>query len=455
MEERKLPDKYIQMAEAPLPGVITRLAIPGIIVNLISTFYNMVDTFFVSELGTSATAAVGISMALMTTIQAIGLFFGHGAGNFISRQLGAGKYENAAQMAATGFFSAIIAPTLCLTIPGLIFIRPLAVLLGATPTILPFACDYMLYILLGAPFMASTLMLNNLLRFQGSSFYGMIGMASGALLNAVLDPLLIFVFDMGISGAALATMLSQILSFVILLAVSRKKGNISIMFRNFAPSLGSYKEMLRGGVPSLCRQAIGGVSSIYVNHTAGAFGDAAIAASSVVQRVIMFCAMALIGFGQGFQPVCGFNYGAKNFARVKQAFYFSLKVTVISLVVFAGAEFAFAPQIIGWFSGSDEKVLEVGIQMLRFQCVTFPLLSWVVLTSMMLQTIGSVVRASILSLAWQGLFMIPSTFILVSLWGLVGFQLALPLSTLLSFFVAIPLLLATFKNMREQEMQLA
>jgi len=440
MNETKLPDKYKQMAEAPLFGLITRLAIPGIITNLITTIYNAADTYFVSSLGTSATGAVGISFALMTIIQASGMFAG----------LCAGKYENAARMAATGFFSAMIMAFVLVTLPGLFFLEQLATLFGATPTILPYACDYMFYISIGAPFMAGALMMNNLLRFQGSAFLGMVGMIAGALLNVILDPIFIFRFNMGIGGAARATILSQIATFCVLLYGCTREGNISIKLSNFTPRLSLFKEMLRGGLPSLCRQSIGGISSIYVNHTAGVFGDAAIAATSIVQRVIMFCAMALIGYGQGFQPICGFNYGAKNYDRVKKAFYLAIKITTVALIIFAGTEFIFARQIIMWFNSYDSDVIDIGTQMLRLQCLTFPLMSCVVLVSMLLQTIGSVVRASIMSLAWQGLFLIPCVFLFVRLFALSGYVFAVPAATILSFLFALPLAMATFRDMSKK-----
>jgi putative MATE family efflux protein len=348
--------KQTQMIESPVERLICRLAIPSMILMLVSALYSMADTYFVSSLGTSATAAVGVVFALMAIIQALGLFFGHGSGNYISRQLGAKNFNEAKQMAATGCISTLIGGVV-ITILGIIFLKPLAILMGSTDTILPYACDYLFYILLAAPFMAASFTLNNLLRFQGSSFYGMVGITAGAILNVGLDPLFIFVFHMGVRGAAIATMISQIVSFSLLLFGCTLKGNIKISLKNFSPSRHAYKEMFRGGLPSLCMNALAAISVIFLNQVAGNFGDAVIAAMSIVQRVTMFAASALIGFGQGFQPVCGFNYGAKRYDRVKKAFWFCFKVTLVALCILTIVGYIFTPQILEVFRKDDIEVM--------------------------------------------------------------------------------------------------
>ena len=248
--------KYKLMTETPIKPLVCKLAVPTIISMLVTSFYNMADTFFVGRIGTSASAAVGIVFSLMAIIQATGFFFGHGSGNYISRALGRQDNESAAQMAATGFFSALIAG-LVIMVLGLIFLDPLAIALGSTETILPYAKDYMRIILIGAPFMTSSLVLNNQLRFQGNAVYGMVGITSGAVLNIALDPLLIFVFDMGIAGAALATVISQFVGLCLLWIGSRRGSSIAIRLRNFRPSLMLYQQMTKGGAPSLLRQEIG------------------------------------------------------------------------------------------------------------------------------------------------------------------------------------------------------
>ncbi|MCL1941406.1 MAG: MATE family efflux transporter, partial [Synergistaceae bacterium] len=272
------------MTETPVERLVCSMAVPTITIMLISALYNMADTYFVGRIGTWATAAVGVSFSLMMLIQAMGFFFGQGSGNYISRQMGAQNWDAASAMAATGFLTSIIAGVL-LTALGLVFLEPIARLLGATETILSHTCDYLFYIFIGAPWMSGALVLNNTLRYQGSANYGMMGMISGAVLNVVLDPLFIFVFGMGVSGAALATIISQFVSCCLLLVGCSRKGNIRISVHKFYPRISFYKEMVRGGLPSLFRQGFATISTICLNHVAGGYGVAVIAAVSIVQRV--------------------------------------------------------------------------------------------------------------------------------------------------------------------------
>jgi putative MATE family efflux protein len=434
------------MTTTPVEKLVGSLAVPAIIIMMTSALYNMADTYFVGSLGTSATAAVGVSFSLMAVIQAVGFFFGHGAGNYISRALGAQNTAEAETMASTGFYTAFIIG-LVISTAGSLFLSPLARLLGATETILPFARDYLRFILLGCPFMVSSLMLNNLLRFQGSAFIGMIGMISGAILNIALDPLFIFGLGMGITGAALATMLSQILSCLFLLALNeRSRETINIRLRNFRPTPVRYAAIARGGMPSLFRQGLMSLSAIVLNHAAGAYGDAVIAAISIVTRVVMMINSIVLGLGQGFQPVCGFNYGARRYDRVKKAFWFCVRLTVTLLCVLALGSFIFAPSIIALFRRDDPEVIRVGALALRFQSCIIPLGGWIVLCNMMLQTMGKAFPASLLAFARQGLFLIPLLLILVPTLGVLGIQLCTPIADLFTFILALPLGIRTLQK---------
>jgi putative MATE family efflux protein len=374
----------------------------------------------------------------MAIIQAVGFFFGHGAGNFISRALGAQNTSDAEKMAATGFFSAFVAG-IVIAVAGLLFLSPLARLLGATDTIMPYARDYLRFILLGAPFMVSSLMLNNLLRFQGSAFFAMLGMVSGAVLNIGLAPLFIFVFDMGITGASLATMISQAVSCVLLFVIGAtgRTYDVRILSRNFSLDIRHYKEMVRGGLPSLLRQGLISLSTILINHVAGGFGDAVIAAIAIVNRVVLMANAALIGLGQGFQPVCGFNYGAKRYDRVKKGFWFCLRLSTAILIVLGAFCFVYAPDVIAYFRHDDAEVIAVGTLALRLQCLTFPLAAWIILNNMMLQTMGKAFPASILAFSRQGLFLIPLLFGLVPFFGVLGIQMCIPIADLCTFVLAL------------------
>ena len=443
-------DNYLYLTTTPVPRLIVSLAVPTIISMLVTSFYNMADTYFVGKINTQSTAAVGIVFSVMSIIQAVGFFFGHGSGNYISRKLGAQETGNAEKMAATGFFWALFMG-IFLAVVGLIFLTPLSLALGSTPTILPYTEKYLGIILLGAPFMTASLVLNNQIRFQGNAAYAMVGIVSGAVINVILDPILIFVFDMGISGAALATVISQICSFSLLLYMGRKGGNIRIRFKNFTPSLAFIKEIIGGGTPSLARQGLASVATILLNVAAGAYGDAAIAGISIVTRIAMFINAFLIGFGQGFQPVCGFNYGAGLYARVRQGFWFCVKVGFIFLLVCALAGMGFAEEIVSLFRKGDPDVIAVGAAALRWQFITFPLGSWIVMSNMMLQTIRKPVKATIISSARQGLFFIPLIFILSHYLGLQGVEMCQAVADLLTFILAIPLTCSVLNEMKRKQ----
>lgn len=447
-------EKYKTMTEKPVSSLICRLAVPTIISMLVTSFYNMADTFFVARIGTSATAAVGVSFALMAIIQAFGFFCGHGSGNYISRKMGQHRFDEAQQMAATGFFTALALGTVIFLL-GEILIDPLCRILGATETILPYARQYLRLILIGAPYMTASLVLNNQLRFQGSAFYAMIGIASGAVLNIGLDPLFIFVFDMGVSGAALATIISQFVGFVLLLKGTTQGGNLRIRLRNVTFSKYYYSQIINGGMPSLCRQGLGSVATICLNLMAGPYGDAAIAAMSVVGRVMNLAASVVTGFGQGFQPVCGFNYGAFLYDRVKEGFWFCVKVATVILIVLSAAGYLLAPQVIQLFSKNDPQVIAIGTQALRWQCLTFLLCGWITICNMMLQTIGKSFRASLLAMSRQGLFFIPAVLLLPALIGIQGVEIAQPIADVCSFVLAISLQLSVLHEMTVKQREAA
>ena len=433
-----LNEKTRRMTTDPVEGLICRMAIPTIAIMMISALYNMADTYFVGRLGTSATAAVGVSFALMGIIQAMGFFFGQGAGNYISRQMGAGDFADAARMAATGFFASLVAGAVIAAL-GHWYLPEVAVFLGSTETILPHAKEYLYYILLAAPWMTASLALNTMLRYQGSALYGMVGMLTGAVVNIILDPILIFGFDMGVAGASLATMCSQMLGFGLLLAGCYRKGNIPVRLRNLSVRMADVRFIAVTGFPSLCRQGLASIAAVSLNQMAGSFGDAAIAAMSIVQRVGMFGMSALLGWGQGFQPVCGFNYGARRYDRVRRAFWFCVKSSSLVLLLLAVAGFVFSAEIITLFRGDDPEVVRIGSLALRFQAVMFPFMGWVTLNNMMMQSVNRPGRATVMALARQGLFLLPILFLLTPRLGILGIQLAQPLADVATLALSIPL----------------
>lgn len=440
-------DKFREMTETPVRRLVTRMAVPTVISMLVTTFYNMADTYFVSRLhNTSATGAVGVVFPLMALIQAFGFFFGHGSGNYISRALGAGKREEAERMSATGFFCALGAGVLIL-LAGFVLLRPLAFWLGATETIYPFARDYLAVILLGTPFMCGSLVLNNQLRFQGSASFAMVGIMTGAVLNCILDPLLIEVAGLGITGAAVATAVSQTVSFFLLLIGIRRSGGVFPRARFFTPRQEYLLNIVNGGAPSLARQGIAAVSSVVLNRIGGSFGDYAITAMTVCSKITMFFNSAMIGFGQGFQPVCGFNYGAGRYDRVRQAFWFSTRVTFLFLLVLSGVGIVYADRLVGIFT-DDPAVLSFGVPAFRSMCVSFPLNAFIVMSNMAMQTIGKGVRATVVALLRQGLVLIPLMLLLRYCFGAFGFQTAQMWSDILTFFITVPLQIGILRELK-------
>lgn len=450
MKFESAEQKRNYMLEEPVEKLVCRLAMPTILSMLVTSFYNMADTFFVGRINTQSTAAVGVVFSLMAIIQAVGFLFGHGSGNYISRKLGAGDIEEAQKMSAVGFFTSFMAG-IVIMVGCMFFIEPLSYLLGSTETIQPYTVAYLRIILIGAPAMTASLVLNNQMRFQGSAFYAMIGIVSGAVINIALDPILIFGCDMGIAGAAFATTVSQYLSFIFLLVMIRRGGNIQIRFRNFKPSLHFYIEVIRGGIPSLFRQGLASVATICLNHAAGVYGDAAIAGMSIVSRIMMFVNSALIGFGQGFQPVCGFNYGAKKYKRVLDAFFFCVKVAFFSLTGIAVVVYIFAPGLVTVFRKGDADVIEVGTAALRYSVMALPLSSWIIMCNMMLQSIGKGLKASIVASARQGIFFLPLIAILPYFFGLIGVEACQAVSDFFALTVSIPLGVSVIREMRREE----
>lgn len=444
-------EKYIRMTQEPVRRLICELALPAILTMLVTNFYNMADTFFVGRINTSATGAVGVVFAVMSLIQALGFLFGQGSSIYLSRKLGEQKHQEASEAAATGFFSSLIAGVL-MAVCGIALVQPLARALGATPTILPYAVDYLRIILFGAPFMMTTLCLNNQLRFQGSAVYGMAGVVSGAVLNIVLDPILIFGFGMGISGAAAATVFSQFVSMLLLLFGTTRAGNLRIHAHCFRPSILLLLRMMKNGLPSLARQGIASIATIALNVAANPYGDAAIAAMSIVGRLMMFLCSALIGFGQGFQPVCSFNYGAKRYSRVREGFRFCVRTalvftTVAAVVVFAGAE-----HVVALFRADDSEVIRIGALALRLECVMLPTYSWNVLGNMMLQSAGLSFRATVLAAARQGLCFLPLIWTLPECFGLLGVQLAQPCANLLTFLLSVVMAMDMLRRLPEDSL---
>lgn len=440
-------DNYEFLTQAPVSRVILTMAVPTIVSMLVTCFYVIVDTYFVGQLNTQSTAAVGIVFPLMSLIQAIGSFFGHGTGVYMSRELGARRTDNASSMATTGLVYALLTGIL-IAVVALLFLRPLSLVLGSTPTSLPFTEQYMAIILLGAPFQIASFTLNSQLRMQGNARYAMWGIISGALLNVVLDPILIFACGLQLRGAALATVIGQIVSVAVLLAMChfRATAGVRLRPRFFSLHWHYVREIVYGGSPSLSRQGLASISVVLLNVAAAGYGDAAVAAMSIVSRVTMFVMAVIVGLGQGFQPFCGYCYGAALYNRLRHGFWFTVRVGFIFLLCFSAFFFCFAEQTIAVFR-DDAIVIAVGSTALRWHLAVYPLNAYIMTGNMMLQTTRRPLRANVLSSARRGLVFIPFIIILPHLFGLMGIAMCQAVCDVVTFIIAIPIVRSAFREM--------
>lgn len=443
--------RYEMLVYGEIHKVIPRLAIPTIISMMVSAIYNMADTFFVSQLGTSASGAVGIIFSAMAIIQALSFTIGMGSGNYMARCLGAGRKEDGEAAVSVAFFTGIILGT-CLGLVCLFHIDDIVMLLGATETIKPYAVEYARYIFIATPFMMCSFIMNNLLRLQGLAAFAMVGITAGGILNIILDPIFIFGLGLGTSGAAIATGLSQFISFCILLAqCNLRKECVTIRFKDFRPTLTLYKNIIYGGLPSLTRQGMASIAAIVLNTTAHPFGDAAIAAMAIVNRLVYFVNSAVIGFGQGFQPVCAFSYGAKKYTRVRQAYIFCVKFTSCILLAVCIGGFLVSGHVISLFRKNDPQVIAIGTLALRLQILTMWMNGFLTMSNMMSQSIGYGFRATLLAISRQGLFLIPILLTATHFLGLLGIQAAQPIADVFTLILTLFIIHGIFKGFPDED----
>lgn len=440
-----LDRQYKEMTETSVEKLILRLSVPTIISMLVTNIYNMADTFFVGKLGTSASAAIGIVFSLMTINQALGFMCGHGCGSNISRKLGNKQGDAAIKFASTGFFMSLFLGVLIMII-GIIFMEPLLRIMGSTDTIMPYAKSYGICILLSAPFMTGSCVLNNVLRYEGKAALAMVGLTLGGVLNIIGDPIFMFVLNMGTLGAGISTAVSQVISFFVLLLMFGGDRTVSrLRFSAISWDIKDILNILYTGLPSLIRQGMMSVSTMVLNYMSMPYGDAAIAAMSIVSRVCNFIFAIALGISQGFQPVSAFNFGAKKFKRVKRAFIFCCGLSMIILGILSVLSLIFSGHIIGLFR-DDADVIGVGTFALRAQCIVLFISPITLAASMMFQGAGENLASSIASFLRSGITFIPMVAILPRFFGIYGIQLAQPVSDVISFVVVMPLIVRFFKK---------
>ena len=407
--------QFRRMTETPIPQLVLSLAAPTILSMLITSIYNLADTFFVGQISTSASGAVGVVSSLMAIIQALGFMLGHGAGTIISRSLGSRDTTAATRFASTSFFTALVFGVV-LAVAGLGTLPHFMMLLGSTETILPHVCAYARPILIAAPLMISSLVMNNILRYEGKASFAMIGLVTGGVLNIALDPLFMFVFGLGTAGAGIATALSQSISFCILLSM-----------------------FLRGKTVSQFRLSA-------VTREARDFGRILLGGMSIVSRIFMFIISVAIGVGQGLQPVASFNYGARKYRRVRQAAIFTIEVAFCMLVVLVGLCWVNGDALIRLFR-DDPAVTAVALPAFHYQCLAMLLQPIIVVANMTFQSVGASGRATFLACCRQGVFFIPLILILPRTHGLFGVEICQPIADVLTFLVSLPFLLAFLQQL--------
>lgn len=436
-DEEATQRKREEMLTQPIGPLILHLGAPSVVANIVTTIYNLADSFFIGQISTAAEGAVGVAFFVMTLIQGIGFYFGQGTGNALGRYLGKDEREQAQRMATAGLalsfgFGVILA------VVGTILLEPICRLAGATETILPHAKAYMSLILIGAPWMAASLTANFQLRMEGESFWSMVALVTGAVLDFLLDPIFIFVLHMDIAGAALATIICELISFLMIVISSQKLGVAPYDFRLLKIDGDLLREINNGGLPSLARQMVSGVATVALNHAAQPFGDAAIAAMAIVSRVSSVGNYVQIGIGQGFQSLCGYNYGAGRGDRVRKGYFFAVRACIIAVAAVSAMVFVFAPQIAATMR-NDPEVVAIATVALRFQAVTLPITGIAMITNFMLQTTGRMWRALFLGLARLGIVLAPMVTLLPLAFGLLGVEMAQSAADVVTVCIAVPM----------------
>ena len=434
-----------QMLNAPVAGLLFRMAAPTVVIQLITIIYNTADTYFVAKIDTSASAAVGVVFALMAIIQAVGYSIGMGTNSLISRRLGAAREDEANRYASSAILYGAAAGTVILIL-GFIFMDGFMRLLGASETVLPYAKDYAFYILIGAPFMCVAFILNNILRSEGQAFFAMIAMIVGGVLNMILDPIFIFLFGMGIGGAALATMISQIVNMLVTLIFfisGRSIVRLNIKYISRKP--GDYLAISKNGIPTLFRQGLSSLATALLNNQAMAYGDAAVAAMTIANKVYLFVRGVMLGIGQGYQPIAGFCFGAGNRTRVKKFFRAACVAGTVIGLIFAAVVFIFRVQIMTFFR-ADPEVIEIGSDALAFMCICMPLFAYSTFVNQTYQCLGFPLGATILASCRQGIFFIPLNFLLPLCLKLTGIEMVQAGADLCTFLLCIPFQIYFFRK---------
>lgn len=433
-----------RMTEESVSKIIISLGIPTTISMLITNIYNMADTYFVGNLGDSPQAATGILFTLQCIIQAVAFMLGHGSGTFVAKYLAQKNLDRASTYTTTAFVAGGIMGVTLMTL-GLIFLEPFLRFLGSTETILPYAKDYGMWILIACPFLICSLVLNNVLRYEGKAFYAMFGLTTGGILNIAGDYILIQKLGMGVYGAGLSTAVSQMISFVLLLILYLKFAQSRLSIKLMAKEAEVYLNIFKMGLPSLIRQGLTSISNGLLNNLIKPFGDAPIAAMSIVQKYSSFVMCVGLGIGQGYQPFASFNYELKEYDRVKKGTKFLIVFGTVAVGALATVGFIFSPTIVSLFQ-KDIAVIEVGTPAMRYASIGLWFLPISVACNMLYQSIRKAAMASFMAIMRSGAVLIPVLLITSALWGLEGIIMAQGVSDVLTGIISLPFFLMFFKK---------
>jgi len=437
------------MLEEPVVKVIPIVAVPTVITMLIDSIYNITDTYFVSQLGVAATAAVGVNSSLMHLLRSVAMGFGMGASSYISRLLGAKRDKDASRVGATTLYTAFMV-FFVLSFIAYIYLEPFVRILGATESVIPYSMDYGRWILISSPLTAGSVVLSQLLRAEGSTKYSMIGTVSGCFVNVALDPIFISVMGLEVAGAAIATGISKAVSFtVLLIPFLQKKSMIELKPRFFTPSKDIYFEIARMGIPTFLRSSMMALSSIVTNNIAGTFGDSALAAVSVANKATRLVGSSILGLGQGFQPVAGYNWGAKKYDRVRKAFWTCSAMGAIGSIVLGIILAIMSKRLVGVFSSTDDtEIVMLGSYMIISQCITMVFHSWGGIANGLFQALGRSIGAAVLGLSRQLICLVPCVIVLSKLYGVYGLASAQAVADIMTFMISLPMVIVLFRKVK-------
>jgi len=445
------------MLHSPISRIIPEMAIPTIIAFLINSIYSLADTYFVSALGTNATAAVSVNGNLDQIIMMAGSMLAVGANSYVARLLGAREKEKADKVLSTAFFLAFGFGAVILLL-GSLFMEPMVDLLGATDTCRQYSVDYATYVLLAAPFMASTFVMNQCLRAEGSAILSMIGMGFGGILNCFLDPIFIFGWGpipaMGVAGASIATAISKLVSWIILIfPYLTKRSMLRLSFRCFALKRDILSQTISVGMPSMLRSGLAVVAGILLNNIAGDISDAVLAGIGVSTKIMMFPFSIILGFGSGFQPVAGFNWGARHFDRVRESYRFSAKTAFLGAAVMALVLGVFAPQVITLFNAeANQEMQRLGTLCIRLQCIALPVHAWVAVVNMFCAGLGYAGKAFLLATARQGTCFLPILYPMAWILGEIGIVSVQAVADVLTLVLAVPIITRVLKQVEQERL---